>query len=71
MSQEDEESGIWVSDDKRPIHLTKEQLKTLRAGLFESAEYVGEIGLEIEPFLAEAMGAYKSVNNRKKRKKKD
>ena len=45
MNQEDEESGIWVNDDKRPKHLGEEQLKTLRAGLFESAEYAGEIGL--------------------------
>jgi hypothetical protein len=68
MNQEDEESGIWVNDDKRPKHLGEEQLKTLRAGLFESAEYAGEIGLEIESFLAEAMGVFKSVSVPKRKK---
>ena len=63
MSDEVEESGMWISDDKRPTHLTQDQLKTLRAGLVESAEYAGEIGLEMEMWLAEAMGVYKSVND--------
>ena len=61
MNDEVEESGMWISDDKRPMHLTREQLKTLRAGLFESGEYAAEIGLEMEIWLAEAMGVGKSV----------
>ena len=55
MNDEVEESGMWISDDKRPMHLTREQLKTLRAGLFESAVYAALIGLEIDFWLAEAM----------------
>ena len=61
MNDEVEESGMWISDDKRPMHLTREQLKTLRAGLFESGEYAAEIGLEMEIWRAEAMGVGKSV----------
>jgi hypothetical protein len=37
MNDEVEESGMWISHDKRPMDLTREQLKMLRAGLFESA----------------------------------
>jgi hypothetical protein len=61
MNDELEESGMWISDDKRPMHLSREQLKVLRAGLFESAERAREFGLEIEIWLAEALGVGKSL----------
>jgi hypothetical protein len=61
MNDEVDESGMWINDYKRPMHLSREQNKALRAGLFESAEYAREIGLEMEIWLAEAMGVGKSV----------
>lgn len=61
MNDEVEESGMWISDDKRPMHLSQEQLKNLRAGLFESGEWAREYGLEIDIWLAEALGVGRSL----------
>jgi hypothetical protein len=38
MNDEVEESGMWISEDKRPMHLTRQQLKDLRAGVIESVQ---------------------------------
>jgi hypothetical protein len=61
MNNELEESGMWISDDKRPMHLSREQLILLRAGLFQSASRSRGFGLEIEIWLAEALGVGKDL----------